>query len=204
VQGEGLHRAEKKGSASWQLYSAIRVIIRGDVLGLSTILRAAERKRRRMAITESRDGSSKESGATPAFVVWFFVLVAISFLVRSATAQTVHFTELYSFNSSGDLSDGAWPEAGVTRDAAGNLYGTTFFGGTGTGCDIYFGGCGTVFKLDASGTETVLHSFGGAPGGSNPTARVILDASGNLYGTTAFGGAYGSWNRIQGGCCQRK
>jgi uncharacterized repeat protein (TIGR03803 family) len=144
-----------------------------------------------MARTQSRDGSSRKSGATPVFVVWFFVLVAISCLVRSATAQTVHFTELYPFNGSGDLSDGAWPEAGVTRDAAGNLYGTTFFGGTGTGCDIYFGGCGTVFQLDASGTETVLHSFGGAPGGSNPTARVILDASGNLYGTTAFGGAYG-------------
>jgi hypothetical protein len=97
-----------------------------------------------MATTQSRDGSSRESGATPAFVVWFFVLVASFFLVQSATAQTVHFTELYPFNSSGDLSDGAWPEAGVTRDAAGNLYGTTFFGGTGTGCDIYFGGCGTV------------------------------------------------------------
>jgi uncharacterized repeat protein (TIGR03803 family) len=80
---------------------------------------------------------------------------------------------------------------GVTRDAAGNLYGTTFFGGTGTGCDIFYYGCGTVFKLDTSGTETVLHSFGGASDGWNPTARVILDAAGNLYGTTGYGGAHG-------------
>jgi len=116
-------------------------------------------------------------------------MVAVVFLVPSAAAQT--FTELYPFNSSGDLSDGAWPEAGVTRDAAGTLYGTTFFGGTGTGCNIYFVGCGEVFKLDTTGTVTVLHSFGGAPDGSNPTARVVLDGSGNLYGTTAFGGEYG-------------
>ena len=79
----------------------------------------------------------------------------------------------------------------MTRDAAGNVYGTTFFGGADTGCDIYFGGCGTVFKFDDSGTETVLHSFDGAPDGSNPTARVILDAYGILYGTTAFGGEHG-------------
>jgi uncharacterized repeat protein (TIGR03803 family) len=124
-----------------------------------------------------------------AFPVVLFALVTVSCLVRSATAQT--FTELYSFNSSGNLSDGGWPKAGVTRDAAGNLYGTTFYGGTGTGCDIYFAGCGTVFQLDPSGTETVLHSFGGARDGWNPTARVVLDAAGNLYGTTAYGGGHG-------------
>jgi uncharacterized repeat protein (TIGR03803 family) len=130
-----------------------------------------------------------ESDSVHALLVCFLTLVAGLFLVPSAAAQTFTFTELYPFNSSGDLSDGAWPEAAVTRDAAGNLYGTTFFGGTGTGCDIYFGGCGEVFKLDTAGVETVLHSFGGVPDGSNPTARV-LDASGNLYGTTAFGGEH--------------
>ncbi len=79
----------------------------------------------------------------------------------------------------------------MARDAAGNLYGTTFYGGTGSGCDIYFPGCGTVFKVDTTGTETVLHSFGGAGDGWNPTARVVLDSAGNLYGTTAYGGAKG-------------
>lgn len=114
-------------------------------------------------------------------------------LIRPAAAQT--FTVLYSFNTPGDLSDGGEPEAGVTRDAAGNLYGTTFFGGAGTGCDIDYAGCGTVFKVDTTGTETVLHSFGGpgspANDGWNPTARVILDKAGDVYGTTLYGGEYG-------------
>ncbi len=144
-----------------------------------------------MTVMQSADRISGKCCLVTALLVWRFALVTLLLLVQSAVAQTVTFTELYSFNSSGDLSDGAWPEASVARDVAGNLYGTTFFGGAGTGCDIYFGGCGTVFKLDASGTETVLHSFGGVPDGSNPTARVILDASGNLYGTTAYGGAHG-------------
>src|ERR1700733_4879591 len=144
-----------------------------------------------MALWQSGDRISGKSDSVTAALVWLVALVTGLLPVRSAVAQTVTFTEIYAFNGTGDLSDGGWPEAGVTRDAAGNFYGTTFFGGAGTGCDIYFGGCGTVFKVDDSGAETVLHSFGGAPDGSNPTARVILDASGNLYGTTAFGGEHG-------------
>jgi len=136
-----------------------------------------------------RRGISCKRGHVPTSLVWLLALVPVLFLVRSAAAQT--FTELYPFNSSGNLSDGGWPKAGVTRDASGNLYGTTFYGGTGAGCDIFYDGCGTVFKIDTSGTETVLHSFGGARDGWNPTARVILDAAGDLYGTTAYGGAYG-------------
>jgi uncharacterized repeat protein (TIGR03803 family) len=122
-------------------------------------------------------------------LLWLFALVPVLFMVRSSAAQT--FTELYPFNSSGTLSDGGQPEAGVTRDSAGNLYGTTFFGGLGTGCDIDFAGCGIVFKLDTAGSETVLHAFSGSKDGWNPTARLILDTAGNLYGTTAYGGAYG-------------
>src|SRR5271166_4440240 len=116
-------------------------------------------------------------------------LVSALFLTQPAAAQT--FTELYPFNTSGNLTDGGWPKAGVTRDASGNLYGTTFYGGLGTGCDIIYNGCGVVFKLDTSGTETVLHSFSGASDGWNPTARLVLDSAGDLYGTTGFGGAYG-------------
>jgi uncharacterized repeat protein (TIGR03803 family) len=146
-----------------------------------------------MTLSLGRSGISFKRNRVAASVVWLLALVPVFFGVRSASAQT--FTLLYPFNSSGNLSDGGWPEVGVTRDSAGNLYGTTFFGGAGTGCDIYFGGCGTVFKLDSSGTETVLHSFGGAGvnvnDGWNPTARLILDTAGNLYGTTAYGGAYG-------------
>jgi uncharacterized repeat protein (TIGR03803 family) len=142
-----------------------------------------------MGITRGRDRISPKNFMVPAFLVGLLAFVPVLFLTQSAVAQS--FTELYAFNSSGNLSDGGSPEAGVTRDTEGNLYGTTFFGGTGTGCDIYFAGCGTVFKVDTSGTETVLHSFGGAHDGWNPTARLILDESGNLYGTTGYGGAHG-------------
>ena len=91
-------------------------------------------------------------------------------------------TVLYSF--AGGTTDGAYPTAGVVRDASGNLYGTTLSGGTSN--------LGTVFKVDSSGHETVLHSFtGSATDGSLPYAGVILDPSGNLYGTTYQGGANG-------------
>jgi uncharacterized repeat protein (TIGR03803 family) len=91
---------------------------------------------------------------------------------------------LYSFKGG---MDGANPEAGLVRDAAGNLYGTTFYGG-GTGC---YGGCGTVFKVGKGGNKTLLYSFTGGADGGNPYAGVIGDAAGNLYGTTFGGGVSG-------------
>jgi len=142
-----------------------------------------------------------------------------------------HLTVLYSFSFTG--SDGANPLAGVIRDSAGNLYGTTlnggefgkgtvymvdpsgsetvlhsFSGADGAGAnasvilssgDLYgtttgggpsSNGCGVVYKLDASGHETVLHSFTGGADGCNPTGGVIRDSAGNLYGTTAYGGTF--------------
>ena len=137
--------------------------------------------------------SSGKSSEACNCVLWLVVLVAILltavFATQSAAAQT--FTELYPFNSTGTLADGGWPEAGVVRDGAGNLYGTTFYGGSGTGCDVIYNGCGVVFKIDPSGVETVLHAFSGAGDGWNPTGNLIRDATGNLYGTTPFGGAHG-------------
>jgi uncharacterized repeat protein (TIGR03803 family) len=93
-------------------------------------------------------------------------------------------TVLHNFT---DSPDGAIPVAGLIMDKAGNLYGTTAFGGIAT---CFSGlGCGTVFKLDTSGNETVLHSFTNSPDGAAPSAVLIRDKAGNLYGTTAFGGA---------------
>lgn len=86
-------------------------------------------------------------------------------------------TVLYSFAGG---SDGANPYAGVTRDGAGNLYGTTEYGGSKKK--------GTVFKLAPDGTETMLHTFAGGSDGSYPQAGVIADQAGNLYGTTQYGG----------------
>lgn len=91
---------------------------------------------------------------------------------------------LYSFQGG---ADGAQPYGGVTLDASGNLYGTTF----GAQDNL-----GTVYKLTPSSgghwTKTILHSFTGGEDGRYPQAGVILDSSGNLYGATFRGGA---WDR---------
>ena len=93
-------------------------------------------------------------------------------------------TVLYSFCQLTNCADGAGPYAALTLDGAGILYGTTVVGGAYDG--------GTVFKLAPSSgggrAETVLYSFGGPDGGGFPEAALILDASGNLYGTTSVGG----------------
>ncbi len=93
---------------------------------------------------------------------------------------------LHSFT--GLDGDGAVPWAGVALDPAGNVYGTTAYGGTNSGYD------GTVFKLTPGAknewTETVEYSFSGGTDGSEPYATVVLDNAGNLYGTTYQGGAY--------------
>jgi uncharacterized repeat protein (TIGR03803 family) len=94
---------------------------------------------------------------------------------------------LYTFCSLSACADGEEPIAGpLVRDVAGNLYGTTFFGGTNRSCNG--DACGVVYKLDASGNETVLHSFTGGAGGASPWSGVTMDASGNFYGTATGGG----------------
>jgi uncharacterized repeat protein (TIGR03803 family) len=103
------------------------------------------------------------------------------FKVDTAGRETV----LYSFTGG---ADGGNPErAGVVRDSAGNLYGTTFNGGASL--------VGVVYKLETAGQETVLYSFTGETDGGNPLAGVIRDSVGNLYGTTAGGGASG-WGTV--------
>jgi uncharacterized repeat protein (TIGR03803 family) len=96
---------------------------------------------------------------------------------------------LHSFT--GYLGDGAYPLAGLVRDAAGNLYGTTSEGGedpNGYCASQGLSGCGVVFKVDARGKETVLHRFNGTAGGY-PAGGLVRDKAGNLYGTTKIGGS---------------
>jgi uncharacterized repeat protein (TIGR03803 family) len=82
------------------------------------------------------------------------------------------------------------PFSGLVLDGAGNLYGTTYYGGNLT-CGAP-NGCGTVFKLHlATGVFTVLHKFGPAPDASTPESTLLIDAQGNLYGSGA-GGAFGN------------
>lgn len=95
---------------------------------------------------------------------------------------------LYSFLGH---ADGQYPNAGVVRDNAGSVYGTTSAGGDHT-CSVHGSkGCGVLFKLALDGTETALHTFAGSPtDGANPQG-LVHDAAGNYYGTTYYGGAFG-------------
>jgi uncharacterized repeat protein (TIGR03803 family) len=92
-------------------------------------------------------------------------------------------TDLHDFNG----KDGSVPNGDLVRDAAGNLYGTTMYGGTGSCFDPAADGCGVVFKIDKRGKETVVHDFTGNADGAFPGSGLILDAAGNLYGTTCGG-----------------
>jgi uncharacterized repeat protein (TIGR03803 family) len=94
-------------------------------------------------------------------------------------------TVLYSFCSLDNCADGREPGGGLVRDSAGNLYGTTYFGGVYRNCNGE--ACGVVFKLDSSGRETVLHSFTGGADGAGPEGDLVMDKAGNLYGTAFFG-----------------
>src|SRR5579862_7637135 len=87
---------------------------------------------------------------------------------------------VYEFR--GGKLDGEFPYySGLIFDTSGNLYGTTSYG---TGRH----GGGTVYKLDATGNETIVHTFLAREDGRSPFAGVIMDANGNLYGTTRSGG----------------
>ena len=125
--------------------------------------------------------------------VFFTVLIAGIILSLSViamaqtTAQSKPVKVLHSFT--GGL-DGGFPEAGVIFDSAGNIYGTTFYGGSGCGQ-----GCGVVYKLTPTGTgkwtESTIHRFSSEATGVYPT-DLLFDAAGNLYGIDALGGLSGS------------
>ncbi len=95
-------------------------------------------------------------------------------------------TVLYSFTSA---ADGGQPYGGVTLDEQGNLYGTAVVGGTGGACPD--GGCGVVWKLTNTGTQSVIHNFTAGDDGYGPGGPVVFDSLGNLYGMTPTGGANG-------------
>lgn len=90
---------------------------------------------------------------------------------------------LYSFTGG---ADGGETFASLVRDAAGNFYGTTNYGGNLSDCAPI--GCGVVFKVDGAGKETVLYTFSGGTDGAYPQGNLLLDEKGNLYGTASGGG----------------
>lgn len=120
-------------------------------------------------------------------VVALVLLLAVLWTARPAPAQTL--SVLHSFTGGGD---GATPLAGLTMDAAGNLYGTASAGGAGHG---------TVFKLAKQNSSWLflpLYSFRGTSDGAIPMAAITIGPDGSLFGTTESGGIPGDCNGL--GC----
>jgi uncharacterized repeat protein (TIGR03803 family) len=145
--------------------------------------------------TTTYGGSDSCPGITPCGIV---------FQLQPGNSWTE--TVLYTFLGR-DYNDGQTPAGGLIFDKAGNLYGTTAYGGSGT-CTLLGTrpGCGTVFELSpptgtgGAWTETVLYSFQGGNDGDFPQGDLAFDKAGNLYGATAFGGGYGSCNEYYPYC----
>ncbi len=120
--------------------------------------------------------------------------VVFELVKNISTAGQVFWTEsvLYAFPTDGTA--GSYPVAPITLDSAGNVYGTTYYGGSSAACGSL--GCGTVFKLtkpassQTQWTASTLYEFTNGAGGSAPATGVILDSAGNLYGGTNAGGTY--------------
>lgn len=122
--------------------------------------------------------------------------LAITILTCGFVFGQTQYKVVWSF--AGAPKDGATPTGNLVADSAGNLYGTTSGGGSAPAC-APIGGCGTVFQLsknpDNTWTETVLYSFcsnfsgSGCLDGAYPKAGLLVDSSGNLYGTTSIGGS---------------
>lgn len=116
------------------------------------------------------------------------ILMALLTTVPAAPAQT--FRVLHTFTGG---SDGATPLTGLTIDQAGNLYGTTAYGGTGACSFQQPSGCGTVFRMTLKNSAWIFfptYSFGGWTVGDGmfPMGRVVFGPDGRLYGTTPEGG----------------
>ena len=82
----------------------------------------------------------------------------------------------------------SYPLAGLIRDSEGNLYGTA--------CNYGTFGFGDVFKIDTSGNFSVVHAFSGGADGATPGSGLVIGPTGDMYGTTAFGGVMGGWGTV--------
>jgi uncharacterized repeat protein (TIGR03803 family) len=114
--------------------------------------------------------------------LWFVAGLLGSVAISRAPAIAGTYTQLYGFTGG---ADGATPLSGVTPDSHGNVYGTTQAGGDLCKEDPY-SGCGIVYQLDSTGKLTVVHTFAGGDGGSEPVTGVML-ADGKIFGSAGGG-----------------
>ena len=107
------------------------------------------------------------------------------------------WTETVLFLFPTDGSQGTWPMGTLSMDATGNLYGTTWYGGSGSGLYCPVGGCGVVFELMRPASQggswrmNVLHNFGAVSGDGDEAGLALVLQSGAIYGTAQSGGANG-------------
>src|SRR5512141_2619370 len=125
-----------------------------------------------MSRTSQRIGPRRKPPQRPATVILAFMILLLPMLGGAQLSRAQSIVVLYSFQGA---ADGKTPFAFLAGDRAGNLYGTTYAGGSND--------MGTVFKLDAAGNETILHSFSGSDG-LQPLGGLVRDSANNLYGTT--------------------
>ena len=124
----------------------------------------------------------------------FYILALFSFVAAPTRSHAQQFKLLHSF---GYGNDGASPDARLTSDSQGNLYGTTPDGGTpSANCPD---GCGTVYELNAADNyaESVIHSFEGPDGALPFASNLTFGPDGSLYGVTNEGG---NLTACKGGC----
>ena len=128
------------------------------------------------------------------FSTIYTIVLFCATAVIASPAQRVVFTTLVNL----DLSNGAFPDAGLMRGRDGNFYGTTELGGNLLNCGTE--GCGTVFKLTPAGVLSTLYVFCSQPDctdGMKPHGGLVQDVDGNFYGTTSAGG---NLDRCTQGC----
>ncbi len=136
-------------------------------------------KDRRNASLCLRNLALRTSAAATSATIMALAVFSVLLLVAAQPALAQTQSVLYNFTNT---PDGGFPQSNLVLDTAGNMYGTTLYGGV--------NGRGSVFKVTPTGTETVLYSFTGGADGNVPVAGLVLDKkTGNLYGTTLYGGA---------------
>ncbi|HEX3429710.1 MAG TPA: choice-of-anchor tandem repeat GloVer-containing protein [Rhizomicrobium sp.] len=158
-----------------------RVALFGSTVALAALTPATAADLSRAARERIEAATGKLSSAPQKGTVSLF----------GATRRPATYTVLHSF--AGGPGDGQDPSAEVTLDSAGNIYGTTAGGGANS--------AGTLFEI-ASGTETLLHSFGASGDGTSPDGALTLESNGDIIGTTNYGGPTGNgtiWKRAANG-----